>query len=291
MKNTSILLGLVAIVPVLAIPPPDFGFPEAPNHTELSITYRDNGNTIVVQEADLFGVGIADEEPIVAVETANYESISSYNGSYVLLMVDPDARFPENPTLRFILHWLQTNVTAGPVGADGTSPLINNTAARVPYRGPGPPTNSSAHRYIFYAFQQHDNFTFPAAFESFNATNRAMFNLTAFLDESNLGQVPAAAQYFFASNMTGVPQDFSAAAGGTFPGGNGQMITEGPGPAITASATTTGSGSAAATSGSGSGTASATGSAASASGSNAASVVDASTGSLFVVLLAFLNLF
>lgn len=202
-------------------------------------------------------------------------------------MVDPDARYPENPTLRFILHWLQTNLTAGPVGADGTSPLINNTAAEVPYRGPGPPTNSSAHRYIFYAFEQHDNFTFPTWF---NATNRAMFNLTAFLDESNLGQVPAAAQYFFASNMTGVPQAFSAAAGGTFPGGNGQMITEGPGPVVTASATTTGSGSAATTSASGSGTASATGSAASASGSNAASLMESTTGSLFAVLLAFLNL-
>jgi len=229
-------------------------------------------------------------EPIVAVETANFASIASYNGSYVLLMVDPDARFPENPTLRFILHWLQTDVTTAPVGPDGTSQLINNTAARVPYRGPGPPTNSSAHRYIFYAFFQHDNFTFPAAFESFNATNRANFNLTAFLDESNLGQVPAAAQYFYASNQTGVPQDFSAAAGGTFPGGNGAMITQGPGPVVTGStpstvsATTTGSGGA-------TGTASATGSAASASGSSNAVALQASTRGLFVVLLAVLNVF
>ncbi|KEF53576.1 uncharacterized protein A1O9_10551 [Exophiala aquamarina CBS 119918] len=209
-------------------------------------------------------------------------------------MVDPDARFPENPTLRFILHWLQTNVTTAPVGPDGTSQLINTTAPRVPYRGPGPPTNSSAHRYIFYAFFQHDNFTFPSAFESFNATNRASFNLTAFLDESNLGQVPAAAQYFFASNETGVPQDFSAAAGGTYPGGNGEMITQGPGPSVTAStlpttvsASTTGSEGTA----SGSGTASATGSAASASGSNSAVVLQASTRGLFTVFLAFLNLF
>lgn len=208
-------------------------------------------------------------------------------------MVDPDARFPENPTLRFILHWLQTNVTTAPVGPDGTSQLINTTAPRVPYRGPGPPTNSSAHRYIFYAFFQHDNFTFPSSFESFNATNRASFNLTAFLDESNLGQVPAAAQYFFASNQTGVPQDFSAAAGGTFPGGNGAMITQGPGPSVTAStpstvsASTTGSDATA----SASGTASATGSAASASGSNGAAALQASTRGLFAVLLAFLNVF
>jgi len=57
MKAYGLLLGLGALAPVLAIPPPDFGFPEAPNDTALSITYQDNGNTIVVKEADLFGVG------------------------------------------------------------------------------------------------------------------------------------------------------------------------------------------------------------------------------------------
>lgn len=64
MKSSySTILGLCALAPVLAIPPPDFGFPEAPNHTELSITYQDNGNAIVVQEADLFGVGSMRHKP------------------------------------------------------------------------------------------------------------------------------------------------------------------------------------------------------------------------------------
>lgn len=47
---------LIAVTPSLAIPPPDFGFPEAPNHTELSVTYQNNGNPIVVGEAALFGI-------------------------------------------------------------------------------------------------------------------------------------------------------------------------------------------------------------------------------------------
>lgn len=231
-------------------------------------------------------------------------------------MVDPDARYPENPTSRFILHWLQTDVTPGPVGADGNSQLINTTVPRVAYRGPGPPTNSSAHRYILYAFYQHENFTFPSTFESFNSTNRANFNLTAFLDESNLGQVPAAAQYYYASNQTGIPQDFSAAAGGTYPGGNGEMITQGPGPSVTissnpatASATTTGSG--AATSGSGTatesggqasgsgtatesgGTASGSGSAtesAAASGTNDAAYLGIGPGAAFAAIFGVLNI-
>ena len=57
LSSCCLVLSTLAIAPVLAIPPPDFGFPEAPNHTELSVTYQDNGNTIVVKEADLFGVG------------------------------------------------------------------------------------------------------------------------------------------------------------------------------------------------------------------------------------------
>ncbi|EXJ79478.1 hypothetical protein A1O1_08742 [Capronia coronata CBS 617.96] len=226
---------LVALPLAVAIPPPDFGFPEAPNHTELSVTYQANGNSFVVAEADLFGVDIPAKEPTVAVETASYESIATYNGSYVLLMVDPDARYPSSPNLRFILHWLQTDMTVAAQSPDGTSQLVNSSAPRVPHLGPSPPTDSAAHRYIIYAFFQHANFTFPQNFEDFNATSRTNFNLPSFLDESKLGQTPAAAMYYFASNQTQVPQDFTATAGGTYPGGNGGMITAGPGPNITSS--------------------------------------------------------
>ncbi|KIW64816.1 hypothetical protein PV04_09724 [Phialophora macrospora] len=267
----ALALLLLYVNPTFSIPPPDFGFPEAPNDTALAVTFPNNGNPLVVAEAQLFGVTVPSQEPTVAVDPSRFESIASYNGSYTLLMVDPDARYPEAPTSRFILHWLQTNMTTAPQAADGTSQLINTTEPRAPYRGPAPPTNSSAHRYILYAFFQHENFTFPPDFEGYNATNRTNFNLTEFLDESNLGQTPAAAMYFFASNETGVPPDFVAAAGGTYPGGNGEMITAGPGPSITptstpatATASATGTSSEATSSGSGTGSASATGSAGSA---------------------------
>merc|ERR1712230_284108 len=287
-----------------------FRFPEAPNHTELSVTYRDNGNPIVVTEAELFGVGITANEPTVALETANYDSIASYNGSYVLFMVDPDARYPQNPNLRFILHWLQTDMTAAAMSSDGTSQLMNTTTPRVPYARPSPPTDSSAHRYIIYAFFQHDNFSFPSAFDGYSATNRTNFNVTRFLEESNLGQSPAAAMYYFASNETEVPQDFTAAGGGTYPGGNGDMITSGPGPSITPSTSTSpastsasATGSSAATSSgpasttlsgsqtsSGSGTASAAGSAASASNTGGVGRVVAGSGAMVGAVMAVLNM-
>jgi phosphatidylethanolamine-binding protein len=182
------------------------------------------------------------QQPVVAVDTAGFESIANYNGPYTLLMVDPDARYPQSPNLRWILHWLQTDLTTAPPAVDGTSQLVNSTAPRAQYMRPAPPTNSSAHRYILYAFQQPPNFVIPQAFEGYGGMNRTMFNLTQFLDASNLGQTPAAAMYFYASNQTIVPQDFIAPPGSTYPGGNGDMITVGStstGSSATATATIT----------------------------------------------------
>jgi hypothetical protein len=53
----AVALLSVAIPTSFAIPPPDFGFPEAPNDTALSVTYQSNGNSVLVAEANLFGVG------------------------------------------------------------------------------------------------------------------------------------------------------------------------------------------------------------------------------------------
>ncbi|KAJ9604169.1 hypothetical protein H2200_011003 [Cladophialophora chaetospira] len=234
---SALTLLLLSIRPSFGIPPPDFGFPEAPNDTALTVIFQDNGSPISVSEGQLFGVNVPSQEPTVAVDPSSFESIADYNGSYALIMVDPDARYPQAPTSRFILHWLQFNLTTAPASDDGTTQLVNSTAPQAPYRGPAPPTNSSAHRYILYAFFQHENFTFPQAYEGYNATNRTSFNLTDFLDQSNLGPSPAAANYFYASNETAVPPDFIAAAGATYPGGNGEMITAGPGPSITPSST------------------------------------------------------
>ncbi|KAK4944627.1 hypothetical protein LTR10_016061 [Elasticomyces elasticus] len=293
MRSQTLLSWLLAVTPILAIPPPDFGFPEAPNDTALSVTYQDNGTSVIVSEAKLFGAGITAIEPTVALETANFQSISSYNGSYVLLMVDPDARYPSDPTYRFYLHWLQTDMKAAAIASDGTSQLQNTTSARVPYTRPAPPTNSSAHRYILYAFFQFDNFTYPPSFTGYSSQNRTSFNLTSFLDESNLGPSPAAAMYFFVSNQTQVPQEFTAAAGGIYPGGNGDMITSGPGPTITAS-TSPGTATASATSGSsagssaGSASTSATGSAASSTSTSGAGKLASIFGALLGVVVAML---
>lgn len=45
----------LAVCPGLAIPPPEFGFVDSGNHTELSVAFTFDGNTTVVQEGQLFG--------------------------------------------------------------------------------------------------------------------------------------------------------------------------------------------------------------------------------------------
>lgn len=101
----------------------------------------------------------------------------------------------------------------------------------VPYARPAPPPTSDAHRYILYLFQQPSNFTVPMAYSGYGAMNRTNFNLTNFISAANLG-TPAAANYFFVSHKSGVPDTFVGAPSSTYPGGNGAAVTAGPGPSV-----------------------------------------------------------
>lgn len=221
----SLLTILTLAAAVAAIPPPEFGFVDSANHTELSVAYTFNGNTTVVAEGQLFGANITSTMPTLALNPALYKSIADYQGQYLILMVDPDAPSPDDPSRRFILHWLATNMAPNtPARIPQTGRMLTNfTPAMVPYRGPGPPPTSSAHRYILYAFQQPDNFAIPAAFRGFSDQNRTNFNLDNFIKDAGLGR-PAAGEYFYTSRQQGVPGDFIALPGGKYPGGNGNAI-------------------------------------------------------------------
>lgn len=240
----------LTVAPVFAIPPENFGFPSAPNDTALTVSFRQsNGSSITVTEADEFGVNITKNQPTVSVNTRAYQSLANYTGQYVVMMVDPDAPTPQNASRRFILHWLQP-YSAPQNSSNGVRELRNQSATGVPYAPPAPGNTSDAHRYIIYAFQQPPNFTIPLAFRGYSATNRTNFNLTQFISAAYLGQ-PAAAEYFYVSAKTGVPVNFTAPAGSSYPGGNGVQITQGtaaptqPATATRTSATVTGTNAAA----------------------------------------------
>lgn len=148
-------------------------------------------------------------------------------------MLDPDASYPENPQNRWIIHWWQegltrSNDTSGNrAGANLGTRLTNSTAPRVAYRGPRPPTNSSAHRYIQYLFEVNSTFQVPPAYSGYGTgTNTSRFPFEQFVQDANLGD-PIAANYFFCSNQTSVPLQFVAQPGEQYPGGNGAMVTQG----------------------------------------------------------------
>lgn len=177
-----------------------------------------------------------------------YQSVANYNGQYMIIMVDPDASTPEDPSRRFILHWMAPNVTQSQ-GANGqrqlNPPSTSNVAGGVPdfvsYQAPTPGNTSSAHRYIIYAFQQPASFVVPSAFAGLaGGQNRANFNLTSFLSAAGLPR-PAAAEYFYVNRQSQVPGNFIALPGATYPGGNGGAIFENS-PNAAGNATTTGTG-------------------------------------------------
>lgn len=161
----------------------------------------------------------------------SYDSLDyEYTGQYLLFMVDPDASYPQNPTNRWIVHFLQEGLAKSTsevnnTGIGGTL-LVNTTAPRIEFRRPSPPTNSSAHRYILYLFEQPSSFQIPEQYSGYSSTNRSRFPFEQFLDDAQLGD-PVAANYFYCSNETAVPNTFVAAPGSEYPGGNGAMITQG----------------------------------------------------------------
>ncbi|KAK7475619.1 hypothetical protein BaRGS_00033112 [Batillaria attramentaria] len=63
--------------------------------------------------------------------------------TYLLMMVDPDASTPCNPSHRYVLHW-----AAFVTGQD-----LHETHTFASYRSPHPPSGSPAHRYQLFLFE------------------------------------------------------------------------------------------------------------------------------------------
>ncbi|XP_039143837.1 protein MOTHER of FT and TFL1 homolog 1 [Dioscorea cayenensis subsp. rotundata] len=99
---------------------------------------------------------------------------------FTLVMTDPDAPSPSDPTMREWVHWVVVNV---PGGTD-----VSQGEVVVPYMGPRPPVG--IHRYVFVLFHQKSPFPAVAPPES-----RANFCTRAFAALYQLG-LPVSAVYF-----------------------------------------------------------------------------------------------
>ncbi|KAF7834534.1 protein HEADING DATE 3A-like [Senna tora] len=105
---------------------------------------------------------------------------------YTLVMVDPDAPSPSDPSLREYLHWLVTDIP-GTTGASYGQEIVC-------YESPRPTVG--IHRYVFVLFRQLGRQTVYAP------GWRQNFNTRDFAELYNLG-LPVAALYFNCQRESG----------------------------------------------------------------------------------------
>ncbi|KAG8379380.1 hypothetical protein BUALT_Bualt07G0082700 [Buddleja alternifolia] len=101
---------------------------------------------------------------------------------YTLVMTDPDAPSPSDPTMRELLHWIVTDIPA-------TCSNVTQGREAVAYMGPRP--HVGIHRYILVLFKQKA----PLALGLEVPECRSHFNTRAFAQQLDLG-MPVATVYF-----------------------------------------------------------------------------------------------
>ncbi|KAK8475299.1 hypothetical protein V6N13_070323 [Hibiscus sabdariffa] len=104
--------------------------------------------------------------------------------AYTLIMTDPDAPSPSDPSLREHLHWMVTDIP-------GTT---NASFGREVVRYETPNPVLGIHRYVFILFKQRGRTVSPPS-------SRDYFNTRRFSAENDLG-LPVAAVYFNAQRET-----------------------------------------------------------------------------------------
>ncbi|XP_068661361.1 protein VERNALIZATION 3-like [Aristolochia californica] len=124
--------------------------------------------------------------PSAVVDTPRIEIGGAESTFYTLVMVDPDAPNPSEPTLREYLHWLVTDIPAASSARAGQEILC--------YESPRP--SSGIHRFVFVLFQQLGPQTVYAP------GWRQNFCTRHFAELYNLG-LPVAAVYFNCQRETG----------------------------------------------------------------------------------------
>ncbi|CAG8588073.1 42016_t:CDS:2 [Gigaspora margarita] len=74
------------------------------------------------------------------------KSDSDDKSRFTLMMVDPDAPSPKNPTHREWRHWIVGNIPS-----DGN---LSEATHLDDYMGPSPPSETGEHRYVFLLYRQ-----------------------------------------------------------------------------------------------------------------------------------------
>ena len=119
------------------------------------------------------GVELEDYKDAFEIPSITFEGEN--DKKYILFMVDSDAPNREDPYLKFLRHWVVSDLTAGEL--EGGDMKFNGNLL-TSYQPPDPPLNSGLHRYQFYLFEQHESFN--PSLQNME-TSRAAWNFDNFL--------------------------------------------------------------------------------------------------------------
>jgi phosphatidylethanolamine-binding protein (PEBP) family uncharacterized protein len=93
-------------------------------------------NNILLQENKIYTTLEINRKPKIVVSEKDKEKYK--NKLLTLLIVDPDAHYPSNPTEKYMLHNM----------------VINNDETIWRYKSPNPPMDSAPHRYFIQLYKQ-----------------------------------------------------------------------------------------------------------------------------------------
>ncbi|OAY75539.1 Protein MOTHER of FT and TF 1, partial [Ananas comosus] len=148
-----------------------------------------------------------DVKPSAAASPPTVRIAGRASDLYTLIMTDPDAPSPSEPTMREWIHWMVVNIPGGKDPSQVLRLYVHNlciktyncnfsgaatTAAAgqevVEYMGPQPPVG--IHRYVLVLFEQKSQLASVAS-----PAARPNFNTRVFAAQHDLG-LPVAAVYF-----------------------------------------------------------------------------------------------
>jgi len=119
-------------------------------------------NDILLQKNKIYTTQQINKKPEI------YISEKEKDNLLTLIIVDPDAHYPDNPTEKFMIHNL----------------VINTNEIIWKYKSPNPPLDSPPHRYFILLYRQPSVITLD---EYINQRNK--FDLNAFVKKYKLKQI------------------------------------------------------------------------------------------------------
>ena len=119
-------------------------------------------NDILLRENKVYTTSQINRKPKI------YISEKENNNLLTLIIVDPDAHYPDNPTEKYMLHNL----------------VVNTNETIWKYKSPNPPLDSPPHRYMILLYRQSNIIKLD---ESINHRNK--FDLNTFVKKYKLKKI------------------------------------------------------------------------------------------------------